>query len=131
MSHQLIEKNLSETASLSEQQEFERWPNDSDKNLKYFNKTKVIWNSLDEAFLTKKFNKDSAQINISSRFSLKTSKVIRLKRFKLISYAATFILLISLSFWAINSAVLKNQFAQIYTAGNSIEELILEDGSRV
>jgi ferric-dicitrate binding protein FerR (iron transport regulator) len=65
MSHQLIEKNLSETASLSEQQEFERWPNASDKNLKYFNKTKVIWNSLDEAFLTKKFNKDSAQISDS------------------------------------------------------------------
>ena len=131
MSHQLIEKILSDTASPSEQKEFEKWLNASEKNLKYFKKAKVIWNILNEAFLTKKFHTENVQNNITSKISERKTKLLRLKRFKQISYAASILVLIGLSYLATNLSNRNNKFTQIYTTENSIKEFELKDGSHV
>jgi len=131
MSQQLIEKILSDTASPSEQKEFEIWLNTSEENRKYFKKTKVIWESLNKSFLTKKFSEEAAQINIISKITERKSKLLRIKRFKYISYAASVLILIGLSYFAINRSIRSDKFTQIYSAENSIKQFELDDGSHV
>ncbi|MBN1924287.1 MAG: FecR domain-containing protein [Prolixibacteraceae bacterium] len=131
MSRKLIEKILSDSASPEERQQFEEWLNASSKNRNYFNKARVIWDSLEGAFQTKKFEKQTAQTKIELRISATNAKVTRLKRYRQLAYAASVLILLGLSFLIWNKVNQGNRFDKVYSANNSVLEVELEDGSHV
>lgn len=131
MSQQLIEKILSNSATPAEVQQFETWLNTASKNRNYFNKTKAIWDSLDNAFQTKTFEKESARDNIDLRISVAKTNAFRLKRYRQFAYAASILILVSMSLFVGNKVKQSNQINQVYAANNAVLEIHLVDGSHV
>ena len=131
MSQQIIDKILSNTATPAEKNQFEEWLNASADNRKYFNKARVVWDNLEGAFSTKKFDKNQAQLNIDAKISAGTIKTFKFKRRRQIAFAATFLILIGLSYFVTNKIIQSNQFSIIYTATDSILKVDLKDGSQV
>lgn len=131
MNQQIIEKILSNEATPAEKRQFEKWLDESADHQEYFNKTKVVWDKLDDAFSTKTFDKNRARFKVDAEINSGNNKLLRLRRIKRMSWAASFLVLLGLSFFILHKVIQRNQFSTLYVAGDSIREVSLQDGSHV
>ncbi len=131
--YKLLEKILSNTATKEEQKQFGIWINESSANKKEYNQLKEAWEKMDEVFLTKRFNTAFAKHQVKQQVAgvLLERKQKRFLRIKQIGFAATFALLLTLSFFVFMQNTRSTASQHKYASGDYVTEIILMDSTHV
>lgn len=128
----LIVKELTDKASPLEQEALRKWLNTGENNQKHYKQIRHIWKELDKVYDDYEFDEAAARKKITGqiRSYRRRTRVIRARN--RIGVAASFLLLIGLTFLLINYSRNSTSYLSYYqTNPDEVREVILPDSTHV